>query len=154
MNCAKCGSDGHGAGGLQCFATEDIIIDVLDPGTGRTTTYGRTLEDVRAEGPEYAMAEQMTVGEFCRRKAKRQRTPIMWAPTTADKFSEMLEVLPPAAGGRMAFLVGEPWDHDAGTGEPRYQAFWRCGNDYRIGSRPMTIREFRAELSVRKETAK
>lgn len=136
----------------ECFAVpeSDIMIDVLHPVTGLTVCFGKTLEQVRAERPEYANAERMTVDEFCRQKAARQHTPITWAPTTEDRFLEMLEVLPPAAGASLhyqAFLVGEPWDHDAETGEPRFQGFRMRGDVYEVASRPMTRREFAKEVA-------
>ena len=69
---------------------------------------------------------------------------ITWEPTTKETFYEMLEVLPPAAWENDAFLVGEPFDHDAETGDPRYSAYRRRpGEQYETGSRPMTIQEFK-----------
>jgi len=58
----------------------------------------------------------------------------------------MLEVLPPALWLRGGFLVGEPFDHDAGNGQPRYGAYRRIDGGYMVASRPMTTAEFRAEL--------
>jgi hypothetical protein len=135
---------------VDCFAVADgeHMIDLVHPVTGRTLIYGKTLEEVQAESPEYATAERMPVEEFLRRKAARQHAPITWAPTTEAKFWEMLECLPPACHVRGGFLVGEPWDHDAVTGEPRFQGFRQRGNVYEIGSRPMTRREFRAQLAA------
>ena len=137
---------------VDCFAVpgSDNIIDVLHPATGLTVCYGKTLDQVREERPEYAKAERMTVEEFCCQKAMRQHAPITWAPTTAERFDEMLGVLPPAAGcnGFRAFLVGEPWDHDAETGEPRFQGFRMRGDKHEVASRPMTRREFKREMEA------
>ena len=90
----------------------------------------------------------MSVDEFCAWKAERQRTPITWAATTEERFMEMLEVLPPADGthGYGAFLVGEAYDHDAGNGQPRYQAYRQRGKEFFAGNRPMTRAEFREEV--------
>jgi hypothetical protein len=131
----------------ECVAVPgETMIDVLHPITGRTVCYDKTLEQIRAERPEYAGAERMTVEAFCAAKAARQRTPITWDETTEAKFTEMLEVLPPAAMVRGGFLVGEPWDHDAGNGQPRFDAFRQIGDRFEAASRPMTRAEFRAEM--------
>ena len=132
----------------RCFASKarETMIDVLHPVTGLTVCFGKTLEDCKREYPD---AEEMTVDAFCAWKAERQRTPITWTPTTEKKFMEMLEVLPPELwlhGKNGGFLVGEAYDHDAGTGEPRFQGFRKHGETYETGSRPMTRREFRAAL--------
>ena len=53
----------------ECFAIRgQIIIDVINPGTGLTAIYGKTLEDCRAE-KGYEQAERMTIDEFCQDKA-------------------------------------------------------------------------------------
>ena len=124
------------------------VIDVLDPETGLTVCYGKDLDAVRATCPD---AEEMTLIEFCTWKAQQQRTPMTWTETTLEQFSEMLGVLPPAAGtpGFRAFLVGEPFDHDALTGQPRYQGFRREENQYQVSSRPMTVAEFGALFGAR-----
>jgi hypothetical protein len=131
----------------DCFASrsKQTIIDVLHPNTGRTVCFGRTLEDVRKEYPD---AEHMPVAAFCDWKAQQQRTPITWNEITAEHFDEMLNVLPPADhnASYTAFIVGEAYDHDAGNGQPRYQAFHTKGERYFQSSRPMTRAEFRAEL--------
>jgi hypothetical protein len=59
----------------------------------------------------------------------------------------MLNVLPPAAWIGGAFMVGEPTDHCAETGRPRFQAYRERGMQFEVASRPMTIAEFRAEVS-------
>lgn len=129
----------------RCFVSKakSTIIDTLHPITGLTVCYGKTLEDCRAEYPD---AEEMSVTEFCAWKAAQQRTPITWKETTAERFDEMLECLPPAGyGPGPAFLVGEPWDHDAGNGQPRFEAYRQRGELYEVSSRPMTRAEFKAE---------
>ena len=128
-----------------CVATADgsTCIDLI--GTdNRTECFGRTLDEVRRE---YPGAEIMPLETFCRRKAALQRTPITWTKTTRKRYVEMLEVLPPAEWQQGGFLVGEPFDHDALTGRPRYQAFRKRGPyAYEVASRPLTVAEFRTEL--------
>lgn len=133
----------------RCFVSRErgTIIDLI--ANGLTIIYGKTLTQVQSEYPD---AEETTVSEFCSWKAKCQRRPIAWLVTTEDRFDEMLCCLPPAAMQGSGFLVGEPWDHDALTGEPRFQAFRQSGDLYEVSSRPMTKREFLAECPMQ-ETA-
>ena len=67
-------------------------------------------------------------------------------PELQDKFHEMLEVLPPAAMSNGGFLVGEPWDHHALTGAPRYGAYKQINSQYYVANRPLTKREFKEEV--------
>lgn len=127
----------------ECFAIRgETMIDVIHPITGKTAIYGKTLEDCRAE-KGYAQAERMTIEEFCQSKAEKQDTPIVWEDTTEDYYYEMLEVLPPIAWNHAGFLVGEPWDHHALTGRPRYQAVTKLGDSYKRSSRPLTVKEWK-----------
>ena len=48
--------------------------------------------------------------------------------------------------GFAAFLVGEPIDHDAGNDEPRYEGYRRDGGKWFVSSRPITRKEFQAEM--------
>lgn len=126
----------------ECFAIRGVtMIDLINPATGLTAIYSKTLEECRAE-KGYEHAERMTIDEFCQSKAATQDTPIIWEPVTEEHYYEMLEVLPPAAYLPHGFLVGEPWDHHALTGRPRYQAFIGDKGGYFASSRPMTKREF------------
>ena len=129
----------------DCYASKagGTIIDVLHPITGLTVCYGKTLAETREEYPD---AEKMTVDAFCEWKAEQQHTPIEWNPSTQERYDEMLGCLPPAAWVSGGFLVGEPWDHDAGNGQPRYDGFRQVGEKFYCGSRPMTIAEFRGEV--------
>lgn len=117
------------------------MIDLIHPLTGKTAIYGKTLEDVRQE-KGYEQAERMTIEEFCQSKAAAQDTPVIWEPTTEERYWEMLECLPPAAHTALGFLVGEPCDHHAMTGRPRYSAFIKRGDRYFESNRPMTTNEF------------
>lgn len=126
----------------ECFAVRgETMVDTISPVNGLTSIYGKTLADVQRDYPN---AERMTIDEFCESKAKAQDTPITWEPTTEDRYYEMLACVPPAAYAEHGFLVGEPWDHHAGNGQPRYQAFIRKGSDYLASNRPMTKAEFKA----------
>jgi hypothetical protein len=131
----------------ECFAVRGkTMIDTIDSETGLTNIYGKTLEAVRAE-PKYSNAERMTIDEYCESKAAAQDTPITWEPTTEERYWEMLECLPPAAYIVEGFLVGEPYDHHATTGQPRYEAFIKRNGQYLHASRPMRKSEF---LSIAK----
>jgi hypothetical protein len=129
---------------FECFAIRgQTMIDLINPATGKTAIYGKTLEDCRQE-KGYEQAERMTIDEFCKDKAEAQDAPVVWEPTTKERYREMLECLPPALWLALGFLVGEPWDHHALTGAPRYQAFIHNGNQYLSSNRPMTRAEFKA----------
>ena len=129
----------------RCFISKakETVIDTLHPETGLTMCYGRTLAETREEYPD---AEEMDIADFCAWKAERQRTPIMWDTTTEETYYHMLDVLPPAAHLPSAFLVGEPYDHDAGNGLPRYRAYRFRGDRYEVSNRPMTRPEFLREV--------
>jgi hypothetical protein len=130
----------------RCVASKAVqtIIDVIRPDTGRTWIYGKTVEDCRKEYPD---TEEMTIDEFCAWKAKQQRMPITWTATTPERFEKMLGCLPPALMLSGGFLVGEPFDHDAGNGQPRFEGFRQRGDVYEVGNRPMTRAEFRAQMT-------
>ena len=128
----------------QCIAVPgaDSIIDMIHPDTGKTMVYGKTLEDCQKEEPN---AQLMHIDDFCREKAKRQDTPIEWEEITEERYMELLECLPPIMYGRNGwegFLVGEPWDHHAESGRPRYQACQIVGGRYFASTRPLTKPEF------------
>lgn len=129
----------------QVFAVPgELIIDIARD--GKTEIYGRTLEEVQKEHPT---AVTMTLGEFCNGKAAKQDIPIEWKETTEEQYWEMLEVLPPAYMNKAGFLVGEPWDHHAITGLPRFQAFIGKAGKFHVASRPMTIPEFKQETAMK-----
>jgi hypothetical protein len=125
--------------------SKGTMIDVLHPNTGLTFFYGKTVEECRNKYPE---AEEMGVEEFCQWKASQQRTQITWEETTEARFYEMLNVLPPALWESGGFLVGEPYDHDYGNGQPRYSAYRLKNGRYETGSRPMTKAEYRKEMAA------
>jgi hypothetical protein len=55
----------------------------------------------------------------------------------------MLNILPPIAWNGWAFMVGEPDDHCAATGRPRFRGYRMRGNVYEVASRPLTVAEFK-----------
>ena len=128
--------------------SEHSIIDVIDPKTGLTAVMGHTAEQVRERYPK---AERTTLDAWTARRAAEQDTPITWTRTTRAKYWEMLEILPPALWLGGAFLVGEPTDHHARTGHPRFAAYWQRGSSedfavYLVASRPLTRSELKAEV--------
>lgn len=127
----------------ECFAVpgSDSMIDVIHPATGKTACYGKTLEEVRQE-PGYETAERMPIDQWRQEKAARQDGPIRWDEITAEQYEYYLECLPPAAYGRKSFLVGEPDDHHARTGRPRYRACRIMDGKHYQSSRPLTVQEF------------
>lgn len=123
----------------------ETLIDVINPETNLSWCYGKDLAKIREEYPD---AEIVNIADWCQAKGERQNTPIIWTETTEEIYWQMLEVLPPAAMCGGAFLVGEPADHHAGNGQPRFDAFRQIGKTYLNANRPMTRAEFKAELEA------
>lgn len=73
-------------------------------------------------------------------------SPVSWIPTTENMYWNMLEAVPPRAMFAGAFLVGEPFNHNA-QGEPIYAMFRYVGNEYE--ARYMTLREFNEFKRIR-----
>ncbi len=120
------------------------IIDVIDPATGLTWVNAETFDAVLLR---YPTAVRVNFAEWMAAKAATQDTPIVWRRTSERRYHEMLEVLPPARWIGGAFLVGEPTDHSAATGAPRFSAYRRIGSSedftgYEVANRPLTVREF------------
>ena len=132
----------------HCVAVRgsSTMIDVIRPdGSGRTWYANQTLEEIRARAVngyeserDYDQAEIMTIDEFCEDKAKRQDTPIEWIEITEEQYWYYLEALPPIDRSNGKFLVGEPSDHHALTGQPRYQACREVDGKYYQSNRPLT----------------
>ena len=72
--------------------------------------------------------------------------PDRWQYTAEAMYHEMLGVLPPAAMGGGAFLVGEANHHNE-QGHAVYACFYHVNGDYL--ARYMTRAEFREFLSIR-----
>lgn len=118
--------------------------DLVHPITGHGVYSGDTPERMAERFPGVSVVE---IAEYRRRRAAEQDAPITWRRSTREAFWYALEVLPPI-GWRNGtdsewFLVGEPYDHHAVTGEARFEAHWRVGDSYFVSSRPMTLRELR-----------
>jgi hypothetical protein len=130
----------------HCFAVpgSDSMIDLVHPITGRSCCFDRTLEQVQEWEPG---AVVMSVDEYIASKAARQDSPIEWRETTEERYDDMLGVLPPAAWQLGAFLVGEPYDHHAATGQPRFECFVSRRGQYCVSSRPITRAEFATVVS-------
>jgi hypothetical protein len=117
-------------------------LSIIDPdrGDGRGLYSGKTLEELRSE---YPGAVSGRFDEWCAAKAAIQDRPVNWHEITEERFEELLGCLPPAAFGRGGFLVGEPWDHHATSGKPRFQACVKRGTKCYASARAVTRDEFR-----------
>jgi len=71
--------------------------------------------------------------------ATMKTKPYPWVETTENMYNQMLDVLPPAAMGENAFLVGEPYTHNE-KNEPVFACFVHSGKHYQ--ARYMTLNEF------------
>jgi len=127
---------------------QNQAINIVHPFTGRMIYGEKTVAECIEENPG---AVVMTLDELCKQIAERQHTPIAWDETTEEEYDYGLNVLPPAIWVRDGFMVGEPYDHDASNGQPRFQAFRQREGVYEKANRPMTRAEFRQELGVKKE---
>lgn len=71
-----------------------------------------------------------------------------WKPCSAERFNEMLNILPPRLMERGGFLVGEPWCHRlcrySGQERAAFAAFVKIGEDHFEAIEPVTAGEFRA----------
>ena len=129
---------------MPCFVSlsRGMMIDTAPDGRG--TYSGETLAEVRVR---YEDAEEMSLGAFCQWKAAQQDTPILWDETTEEQYYDMLGVLPPALIIPGGFLVGEPDDHHAESGQPRFRGYRCTKGKFLVSSRPLTRTEFRAEVA-------
>jgi len=124
---------------------ENNIIDVINPATGTGGYSNETLEQIRGR---YPGAERFAYADWTKAKAASQDTPIAWTETTEETFDDMLNVLPPAIMSGGGFLVGEPWDHHALSGRPRFAGYCERFGKWFAASRPMTKEEFRNEMNT------
>ena len=136
--------EGHALNGpTECFAIPgQTMIDVINPVSGKTAIYGKTLEECRTE-KGYEQAERMTIEAYCQGKAIAQTPPVTWETITENKYWEMYECLPPIHVAGRGFMVSEPWDHHALTGTPMYGAYRKRGEVYEASTRPMTVKEWK-----------
>ena len=115
------------------------VVDGVYEDTVLTWCYGKTLEQCQEEYPD---AEYMRIDDFCILKAEQQRSPIEWEETTEEYYDQVIGDVPPARVIGRDFLTGEPFDHDALSGEPRCQALRVIDGRFYRSSRPMTLSEF------------
>lgn len=118
-------------------------LDLVHPITGRGVYSGETAEQIAERHPGAVVVE---LDEWRRQRAAEQDAPVEWLPSTLGSYDEMLGCLPPAYMARGAFLVGEPFDHHAVSGQPRFEAYRRIGGEFFVSSRPMTRAELRAVI--------
>ena len=121
------------------------LIDTIDEATGLTKISQETFEEVCERHPG---AELVDVDEWCKAKEAAQLAPVTWAETDEETYWEMLECLPPARMARGSFLVGEPMDHLASTGEERYEMYRKRGDKFFVSSRPVTNAEFNQFMRI------
>ena len=117
------------------------IIDVINPVTGLSWYNGENLEQVRIR---YPGAEIFNWDDWNTARAAEQDTPVSWYDIPEEQYDNWLNCLPPAYMGNLGFMVGEPWDHHAKSGLPRYQACVHLNGQHLASNRPMTVKEFRA----------
>ena len=120
------------------------VIDTVAP--DGLTTYGReTHEQVLERYPDAVLVD---FNEWLAKKAELQNTPVEWSETTEENYWEALECLPPAKMSGGNFLVGEPYDHSAANGLPRFRMYRKSGSAYFVSDRPVTKIEFRNLLKI------
>lgn len=116
------------------------ICDIINPDTGKGHYSGKTVEELQKE---YPGAVKINTDEHMRQLAAAEaEAPRTWTETTEETYTNMLEVLPPAAWHRGGFLVGEAMDHSAKTGRPRFECYKQQGGKYFVLSCPITHAEF------------
>ncbi len=124
----------------QGFAVlgDHSLIDCINPETGKSWINGETLEQIRQR---YPTAEIVNIDEFFAAKEAAMIHPP--APITAERFEEMLNVLPPQRWKRFdGWETFEMCEHLSGN---ITAIFCRIGSDYfeltdRAGTPPETIR--------------
>lgn len=131
------------SGPTLCFAVPGAlsIIDGYRPETRCGWWSGETLEQIQVRHPGAVL---MTLQAFCEAKAKIQDRPVSWSTVTADSYHDALGCLPPERMLPGAFLVGEPSDHHAITGLPRFACYKRHQGQHWASDRPLTVVEFEA----------
>lgn len=141
------------------MTTEDVfavpgegqIVDLVRP-DGRGAYSGEALDAIRLR---YPGAIRMPFDAWLAWKAAQQDTPITWHQTTHDAYDRALGELPPIDWTDHGFLIGEPTDHSAATGAPRYQAYRvTAAGQHFLSNRPLTRREWReAQKSFNGQTS-
>jgi hypothetical protein len=126
----------------ECYTLPDFdgMTDTIHPITGLTTYGGKSEADVRKEHPTIL---RMTVEAFCQKKAELQNAAVEWMPTDQATYYDRLEALPPEFMDGSRFLLGEPMDHCAKSGLPRFEGYCARNGRYFYTSRPVTVRDFK-----------
>lgn len=117
------------------------LIDVINPDTGLTVYCKESEEQVKVRYPQ---AYRVGIADFLQSVATKQDSPTQWEEVTEDDYHEMLNVLPPIGMRASGFMVGEPSDHHATSGKPRFSAYRKNSGKFFRSSRPMTVAEFNA----------
>ena len=126
----------------ECYALPDFrcMQDVIHPITGLTMSYQKSEADMVKQHPTIL---RMTVEAFCQKKAELQNAPVEWMPTDQATYYDRLEALPPEFMDGSRFLLGEPMDHCAKSGLPRFEGYYARNGRYFYTSRPVTVRDFK-----------
>ena len=124
-----------------CFANiNDHCIDDLINMETKTGVYSKkSIPELQKDNPT---AKVMKISEWSQIRHNRQNTPVQWVASTAANYDYALGCLPPIAYNGSGFLIGEPYDHDALTGKPRFTAHIMRGDKFFKSDRPMTIERF------------
>jgi hypothetical protein len=130
---------------LKCFVSknQESIIDFVF--NGKTERYGATFEQVKSAYPD---ADEMSFNDFCKWKGERQRTKILWNEIEEEIYFQYLRSMPTECQSEFGFLIGEVYDFDYGNGKPRFMGYRQIGDKYFVGSRPMTVSEFKEEQNA------
>lgn len=90
----------------------------------------------------------MTIRQNIRNAFFCETSATIYAEIEKRKSAKKACDIPPAkmAGGN--FLVGEPYDHSASNGLPRFQMYRKSGNRYYVSNRPVTKIEFKNLLNI------
>ena len=113
------------------------LVDAVKDGQ---TIYGRKpVDKVLAENPSYKLVEY---DEYVAAASAEQDQPIVWSPLSEEDYYKKMDCLPPAVTRSYGFLLGEPQDHYAATGKPRFAAFLKLGHRFCRSSRPLRVEEF------------
>jgi hypothetical protein len=123
----------------DCVAGDRFMVDLIDPETNLGVYSRKPVEELIRK----YNGERMTIEAFEQRCFERQNTPVTWVKSDKDNFDYALGCLPPAAYSGSGFLVGEPCDHCAKTGQPRFTAWKKDGEECFYSSRPVTLAEFK-----------
>lgn len=127
------------------------VIDFAKP-DGTTLHLVNSREELLARYPDAVLS---TYEAWSSARGAEQDSSVTWTEITERQFWDALGALPPALQIGSAFLLGEPFDHHAVTGQPRFTAYVQrviAGAEdvrterFEASSRPMTRAEFRASF--------